>query len=736
VNPELGDGSRAERASLEVCLEMVRFGCGIAILGVALGCFAPETAAQVVEGAVYDPAPVRLDRDVTASIRPVTPMDLLTLRDPKGMSISPDGSEVAFVVSQAEYEANGYRSGLFVVGTSAGSQVDGLGTAGMPHWDDINQWPDEAPQWSPDSQWISYRTRMRATEPWEVSLWNLKTGLKEKVTSVLGDVETYRWCPGGSALFVTVMKPRPRSDTTNSPEGGILFNPAIHPYQVIPVLTQMEEAKEPGREYWVYDLKTEQQRPATDQEIAKWKPWSSTSAASQNPSLAKYDILGAAPSPDGTKVAYFYGVDNVAQSKTWAARLLVTSDHDRQILEVTPDAHRVDQFWWTADGSTLYFTEHDGRGHSAELWALGSEDLKPQLVYKADAGEYLSSFSSDDAGKVFVCLRENNTSPPQIAVIDRIAKSIRTIVDLNPDFSSLRKGSTERLEGTNSYGENWFAYLVKPLDFVPGKRYPLIVTTYRSGDYFLRGASGDENPIQAYAAQGFAVLCADSGWIRNRVAGDFDATLLNWASPTGSIVQAVQRLAQEGIIDLSKVGIAGFSHGEEIAGYALIHSDLFHAASGAQNYDPFFYFLGSDEWHEIFQQWRLGGWSGGELNPNWRKIAMSMNAEQIVTPILQNASDTEYLITLSTYRSLRDVDRPIELYIYPNELHVRNQPKHRLEIYERNLDWFRFWLKDEQDSDPRKAEQYRRWTHLREQAAKAREKSAAKPIEPAPSVSQ
>ena len=145
---------------------------------------------------------------------------------------------------------------------------------------------------------------------------------------------------------------------------------------------------------------------------------------------------------------------------------------------------------------------------------MRSGDLKPQLVYRADVGEYLSSFSSDNAGKVFACVRENNATPPQIAVIDAVTKPVRPIVDLNPGFSMLQKGSTERLDGKNSYGENWFAYLVKPLDFVPGMKYPLIVTTYRSGDYFLRGASGDENPIQVYPAHGFVVLCVDVGWTR------------------------------------------------------------------------------------------------------------------------------------------------------------------------------------------------------------------------------
>jgi len=55
----------------------------------------------------------------------------------------------------------------------------------------------------------------------------------------------------------------------------------------------------------------------------------------------------------------------------------------------------------------------------------------------------------------------------------------------------------------------------------------------------------------------------------------------------------------------------------------------------------------------------------------------------------------------------------VEPFVYPNELHEINQPRHRYQIYERNLDWFRFWLKSEEDSSPAKAEQFARWRELR-----------------------
>lgn len=56
---------------------------------------------------------------------------------------------------------------------------------------------------------------------------------------------------------------------------------------------------------------------------------------------------------------------------------------------------------------------------------------------------------------------------------------------------------------------------------------------------------------------------------------------------------------------------------------------------------------------------------------------------------------------------------PAELYAFPDEAHIKLQPRHRLAVYERNLDWFRYWLQDYRDPDGTKAEQYRRWDGLK-----------------------
>ena len=53
-----------------------------------------------------------------------------------------------------------------------------------------------------------------------------------------------------------------------------------------------------------------------------------------------------------------------------------------------------------------------------------------------------------------------------------------------------------------------------------------------------------------------------------------------------------------------------------------------------------------------------------------------------------------------------------ETHIFPYAPHIKVEPRQKLAAYERNLDWFRFWLKGETDPDPAKAGQYQRWSKL------------------------
>ena len=68
---------------------------------------------------------------------------------------------------------------------------------------------------------------------------------------------------------------------------------------------------------------------------------------------------------------------------------------------------------------------------------------------------------------------------------------------------------------------------------------------------------------------------------------------------------------------------------------------------------------------------------------------------------------------------MHEYHKAIEMYVFPRETHLLSQPIHQLLNDERQLDWFRYWLKDEKDNVPDKRPQYDRWDALRDISLKA-----------------
>ena len=301
------------------------------------------------------------------------------------------------------------------------------------------------------------------------------------------------------------------------------------------------------------------------------------------------------------------------------------------------------------------------------------------------------------------------------------------MVDLNPEFQNLQLSPTKRIDVSNKDGDRFWGHLVFPLGYEPGKRYPVIITTYRDFDNFLRGGVGDEYPIQVFAANGFAILNFEAlGRLRSPKPNDFDNTVLFWQSPIDGMEAALSKLQDMGLIDRSRIGITGLSYGANVLDYGISHTDLFAAAidSGDGSRDPLDYYLLSDGDRATFSRlWDLESPDSGSLT-RWQKISPALNAQRIRTPLLINTADAEYLADMQLIATLRELKKPVEVFIYANEQHIKNQPMHRYEIYERNVDWMKFWLKGEESPDPAKADQYARWRRLRKLQEEGRESAA------------
>ncbi len=433
-----------------------------------------------------------------------------------------------------------------------------------------------------------------------------------------------------------------------------------------------------------------------------------------------FDHAVAQRSPDGAYVAYATRVSlgdtlGDAYGHTLFVKQTDAPGPGTQLLAADSLYSFIIDLWWSADSRHLYFTRPvvpEGR------WGLFTIDRTggvPARVGHFLPDEEVYSCSADATVRLAACMVERPTLPPDIGVVDLQSGAVRRVTNLNPQWHRLDVQPAALLTWKNRYGHTTFGHLMKPLGYVPGRRYPLVITTYRSSG-FLRGGIGDEYPIQPLAAKGFMVLSFNATYDARSFHGNhqsFQNTLGTWASPTASLEQVIRLLADSGLVDSMRVAVTGLSYGTKVVSYAISHSPVFSAAieSGCSGDDPIAFWLSGT--YEKWLAWQKLGDPDGPTAADWRRLSPALNAAQVRAPLLVNAASRELYCEMQFYGSLKAHQKPVELHIYPDERHIKYQPMHRLEIYERNIDWLNFWFYGTEDSNPAKAEQYRRWRELR-----------------------
>ncbi len=305
------------------------------------------------------------------------------------------------------------------------------------------------------------------------------------------------------------------------------------------------------------------------------------------------------------------------------------------------------------------------------------------------------------------CVTAEANRPPRLERVDLQTGARQVLFDPNQALAQGLAGiRAQLLRWTDAKGRTFTGQLYSARH-ADGKLPPLFVTYYRCIG-FVRGGSGDEWPLATMAEQGISTLCIN--------APSFSANAQErYELGQSAVESAVEQLASEGRIDRTRIGMGGLSFGSEVTMWTLIHSDVITAASMASpTTSPMYYLLGSNIGKPFLSllrtNWQLG--APDETPAQWQKISPTLNLGKISAPILMQFPEQEYMFGLDYAIPLMRSNRA-DLYVFPNEPHNKFQPRHKLAVYARNLDWFRFWLLGQEDPDPAKASQYAHWRSMR-----------------------
>lgn len=348
---------------------------------------------------------------------------------------------------------------------------------------------------------------------------------------------------------------------------------------------------------------------------------------------------------------------------------------------------------WTHDGKGLVLREVEN-GPLLRLDRAGTEWSPAEAMPLVDLLNPLRPISSD--GRRVAGVSESRNSSPEVAVWDADGKTLRQLTDLNPVFRSRTFAPVERITWKNAQDAEVIGYVVKPLGYASGRTYPLVILLKDAfaasnlvgaeDDEFL--VDGGDQPsgfaIQTLAANGFVVLHLPfAPSFRQTIDGPQEESCV-----TLHVGSAIEELDRRGLIDRGRVGVAGFSR----AGY--------HANLLVMSKIPFKAGVLID-----------GGGSSYLESREWKEDEL----KGIAAPVLIEAHGYPELQAFAPmFDGLEKLGRPVDLLVFPDGGHNLHAPAHRVTSLQANVDWFRFWLKDEIDQDPSRADQYARWRALRD----------------------
>lgn len=274
-------------------------------------------------------------------------------------------------------------------------------------------------------------------------------------------------------------------------------------------------------------------------------------------------------------------------------------------------------------------------------------------------------------------------------------------------------------------------FLLKPHDFDPSRKYPLLVNIHGgpSVDFIgtfhdIRLSSAFHSQMEFFANRGYLVLMPNHrGGVSNDAPGFAEGLKEQQVvSFELDIESGVDYLLARGFVDESRMALLGASYGGYLAAWGVTRTHRYRAASVNDSMFDLvsFYGQGYPEFVD-YMRYYMGG-NPREVPQKYRDESPTWNVDRIRTPILLRAGNTDgkhrpYLFhsqSLEFYAALRDEGVPAELVVHPFEGHAVLDVETSKDYLLRNADWLDFWLNGVEDPAPSKVSQYRRWREMRD----------------------
>jgi len=657
----------------------------------------------------------------TQTKRPMTFDDLMAIKRIGDAQISPDGSRVAYVVSDVDKNLNRGKRSVWAVPTSGGSPQQLITS-------DKN---DFSPRWSADGKWIAFlSTREGAPQIFVADAANPGASNPRKVTSVPEGVGEFIWSPNGKMFaFTTDVYPGCQTLDCVAKRSEAEEKSKVKAVIADRLLYRHWDSFKRGKRSHLFVVSSEGGEPkdltpgdydvppfslgdptafdfAPDSsEIVFARNTDKDEALSTNNDLFIVSVNGGEAkrltgnnpgsdttprySPDGKFIAYRSQARNGYESDRFLLMLL-----DRKagtVKELSTNFDRwVGELAWSPDSQNIFIGAED-RGREMIGVASINGGIKPLITNTASNGITLSS-----DGKALAFTRSSLTMPAEVFAANSDGTGARQLSQANANLlAQLDLNKAEDFEFVGALKAKIHGFIVKPPQFDKTKKYPMILIIHGGPQGAWLDNWGYRWNPQMWAARGYvAVLINPHGStgygqaFTEQISGAWGGAVYE------DLMKGVDHMIDLGYVDPNRLGAAGGSYGGYMVNWILGHTNRFKAlVSHAGVYNLTSMYATEELW---FNEWEFKGtpWDNPELYTKW---SPHLSAKNFKTPTLVVHGELDYRVPvgegLQLFSTLQRKGVPSKLLYYPDEGHWILKPQNSELWYRTVLDWFDQWLK-------------------------------------------
>jgi len=643
--------------------------------------------------------------------------DLYKVRTVGDLAMSPDGKTLAFTIATSDLPRAKKTTAVWVINS------DGSGLRQVTRGE-----KDAGPHFSPDGKTLVF---VRTTDG-TPNLWilPLNGGESRQLTKVSTGVADPLWSPDGKVIaFSTDVYPECNGDDACNKKTADRWSAGkVNAHMADKLLYRHWTAWKDGTvtHTWVVDVDSGKTRDLTpgafdtpgfqlggplqydfspdSKELAVVSNHDAEPASSTNNDLwlvpvdgsaAPRNITAANPaydgspkySPDGRYIGF-----RMQKQPGYESDLFRLALYDRKSGQsrVLTESFRnwIDEFDWSKDSKTIFFGA-EVEGHNP----IYRVELEGGAIAKLFDDRTIDAFAISNDDKSVYYIGRSVGEPTELYAADfatptarrrltKVNEAIANEVDIRP---------AEVMWVTGAVGIKVQVYIVKPHNFDPSKKYPLIVNVH--GGPQSQWADAFRGDWQVYPGAGYVVAFPNPHGSTG-FGQDYTASISgDWGGkPYEDVMKVVDALEKLPYVDTSRIGAMGWSYGGYFMNWTEGHTTRFKAIASMMGlFDLRSMYGGTEElW---FPEWDLKGqpWNS-DLYQKW---SPSNYVQNFKTPCLVISGERDYRVpytqSLQMFTALQKMKVPSRLIIYSNAGHWPSWYEMAL-YYTAHVEWFNKYL--------------------------------------------